>query len=136
LYYESYPRPISGTSQEEWNRKDYSNWESKQVKGSRGKYPPVIARIEEKTEAEKYAEISIGSTLEALRSIGSRPNWSAFDNFLLKKCPFIHAQFSQSDKDGFKSVGKRPFEVWLQAVSKSKASTSNQTIQQIVAQAN
>ncbi|KAF1993893.1 NFX1-type zinc finger-containing protein 1 [Amniculicola lignicola CBS 123094] len=50
--------------------------------------------------------------LGRVHGILKRANWSNLKYYLWQNYPQIHAQFNQSEEDGFKVVGRHPFEQW------------------------
>ena len=54
-----------------------------------------------------------------------RPDWANLNTHLQRRYPRIFSQFSRFDEDGFKIVGKEPFEVWNQGTKGKALDESN-----------
>ncbi|KAF1968342.1 hypothetical protein BU23DRAFT_592152 [Bimuria novae-zelandiae CBS 107.79] len=85
----------------------------------------VIAQSEPKTKSEgrqiyeAYKELEeyeedIKSTLSELTSAPKRLTWNDFVDYLRDNHASIHSQFHRHEEDGFKQVGRHPFDIWIQ----------------------
>jgi len=90
-----------------------------------GKNLRVVSQGEAKTKSERYLvaksyeqlennERLINSVLGSLHATQKKPDWANLKFHLQWRHPRIFSQFSRFDEDGFKTVGKEPFEVWNQ----------------------
>ncbi|CZS92503.1 uncharacterized protein RAG0_03111 [Rhynchosporium agropyri] len=90
-----------------------------------GKNLRVVSQGEAKTKSERYLvaksyeqlennERLINSVLGSLHATQKKPDWANLKFHLQRRYPRIFSQFSRFDEDGFKTVGKEPFEVWNQ----------------------
>jgi len=89
-----------------------------------GKNISIVSQGETKTRFEGYrlaktyegleaAEKSISKQLRFLHSAQKRPDWANIKNHLANGYPRIHAQLARVDDDGFETVGRDPFDVWV-----------------------
>ncbi|PVH68320.1 P-loop containing nucleoside triphosphate hydrolase protein [Cadophora sp. DSE1049] len=89
-----------------------------------GKNLSIVSQDEAKTGTERYllattytsleeVEKSISKQLRFLHSAQKRPEWANLKRHLAKGYSRIHAQFARVDEDGFKTMGKDPFDVWV-----------------------
>jgi hypothetical protein len=89
-----------------------------------GKNLSIVSQDEAKTGTERYllattytsleeVEKSISKQLRFLHSAQKRPEWANLKRYLGSHYPRIHAQFARVDEDGFKTMGKDPFDVWV-----------------------
>lgn len=86
----------------------------------------VVSRGESKTGSEGYSlakayknleelEKTIKKHLGMLHGIQKRRDWTNLKAHLSRKYPNIYRQFSQIDAEGFETVGRHPFDVWMNA---------------------
>lgn len=92
-----------------------------------GKNLRVVSQGESKTKSERYlvsksyrhlednAEL-ITKVLGSLHATQKRPNWANLQTHLHRNYPRIFSQFSRFDNDGFETVGKHPFEIWVEGI--------------------
>ncbi len=86
--------------------------------------------------AIKEEEKPIKRFLSTLHQIYKQnPSWATLKSHLSKHHSQISGQFSRVDLDGFKTVGREPFDIWLDSTKDPNAIKSGQTIQQLVATA-
>ncbi|KAL9588835.1 MAG: hypothetical protein Q9203_002352, partial [Teloschistes exilis] len=89
-----------------------------------GKNLRVVSKGESKTKSESYElamgykaleemENTIKKTLGTLHRVSQQPKWTAVQAFLARRYGAIHRQFSRVDEQGFESVGRDPFDIWL-----------------------
>jgi hypothetical protein len=89
-----------------------------------GKNLSIVSQGETKTGSERYlvakmytgleeAEKSISKRLRFLHSAQKRPEWANLKRHLANRYSRIHAQFARVDDDGFETVGRDPFDVWV-----------------------
>ena len=89
-----------------------------------GKNLRIISQSETKTKSEGYLlamtykeleqlEKTIQKFLGILHGSKRQPGWSNLKHHLARNHPLIHAQFSRVDEDGFKTVGREPFDLWI-----------------------
>jgi AAA domain len=89
-----------------------------------GKNLRTVSRGEAKTKSEGYllaklyeelegVEKSITRKLKSLHSTQKHPQWANVKSYLEKWYPRIFAQFSRVDSEGFETVGKDPFDLWM-----------------------
>jgi hypothetical protein len=89
-----------------------------------GKNLSIVSQGETKTGSERYllaktytglesAEKSISKRLRFLHSAQKRPDWGNLKRHLASQYSRIHAQFARVDDDGFETVGRDPFDIWL-----------------------
>src|ERR1700744_3180591 len=82
-----------------------------------------ISQTETKTRSKRYLLARhyealddeagrIKADLGRIHGVLQRGNWSSLQHHLQRKYPRIGAQFRQVDEEGFKAVGRHPFELW------------------------
>ncbi|KAJ4399128.1 hypothetical protein N0V91_009660 [Didymella pomorum] len=87
-----------------------------------------IAKSEGKTKTEAYQaattykkleehEEDINKVLGRLHASSKKPDWKGLSYHLARRYPKIHAQFQQTNADGFTVVGSHPFDTWKPAGS-------------------
>ena len=59
-------------------------------------------------------EAPIRRKLQSLCNTRQQPSWATLNYYLAAKYPKIHSQINLVDQDGNETVGKHPFERWLQ----------------------
>ena len=90
-----------------------------------GKNLRIVSKGEAKTRSERYLiaklyenlenkERDITRTLGSLHATQKKPTWANIKAHLQWRYPRIFSQLSRLDDDGYKTVGKDPFEVWNQ----------------------
>jgi hypothetical protein len=88
-----------------------------------GKNLRLVSKEETKTKSEGYllamnykaleaSEEFISRQLGYLHSAQKRLGWDSIRRHLASDYPRIHAQFARVDDDGFKAVGRNPFDIW------------------------
>jgi hypothetical protein len=96
----------------------------------------VVSQDEAKTKSERYLvaksyeelenkERLITKVLGSLHATQKRPDWANLRTYLQRRYPRIFSQFSRFDEDGYKTVGKEPFEVWNQGTKSKIPDESN-----------
>jgi hypothetical protein len=101
-----------------------------------GKNLRIVSQGEAKTKSERYLvaksyeqlenkERLITTVLGSLHATQKRPDWANLKTHLQRRYPRIFSQFSRFDEDGFKTVGKEPFEVWNQGTKGKAIDESN-----------
>ncbi|KFY97455.1 hypothetical protein V500_02048 [Pseudogymnoascus sp. VKM F-4518 (FW-2643)] len=101
-----------------------------------GKNLRLVSQGEAKTKSERYLVAKsyeqlenngrlITSVLGLLHATQKRPDWSNLRKHLQRRYPGIFSQFSRFDEDGFKTVGKEPFEIWNQGAKGKALDESN-----------
>lgn len=89
-----------------------------------GKNLRVVSKEESKTRSESYdiamgykaledKEKMIKKTLGILYKVHQQPRWTTVQPYLARRHQAIHSQFSRVDEEGFESVGRDPFDIWL-----------------------
>ncbi|KAL8688726.1 MAG: hypothetical protein Q9218_005433 [Villophora microphyllina] len=90
----------------------------------KGKNLRIVAKGESRTRSEGY-QIAMGyraleekeevikKILGTLHKVQQPPRWSTLQHFLSHSYTTIHRQFSRVDEEGFESVGRDPFDIWL-----------------------
>jgi hypothetical protein len=100
-----------------------------------GKNLRVVSQGEPKTKSEGYLlamtykalefqERLIRRALGLLHSTQKQPDWANLQTHLARKHPRIYSQFSRVDDEGYKTVGRDPFEIWSHDESKTSNDTS------------
>lgn len=98
-----------------------------------GKNLSIVSQGEGKTSSERYllaktyesleaAEKSISNQLKFLHSAMKRPSWAMVRRHLVTAYPRVCVQFEQSDEDGYQTVGRHPFDVWMRGEKSPLAS--------------
>ena len=93
-----------------------------------GKNLRIVSKGEAKTRSEKYLvaksyedlekkERHITTVLRLLHATQKRPDWANLKAHLQRRYPGIFLQLSPFDEDGFKTVGKNPFDIWSQGTN-------------------
>lgn len=101
-----------------------------------GKNLRVVSQGEAKTKSERYLvaksyeqlennERLINSVLGSLHATQKKSDWANLKFHLQRRHPRIFSQFSRFDEDGFKTVGKEPFEVWNQGTKGKNINEAN-----------
>ena len=83
----------------------------------------VVSQVEAKTRSERYLAAMTYTALEdqqelirrvlgQLRGSQKRPDWTNLKTHLGRRHPRIYSQFSRIVDEGFKTVGRDPFEMW------------------------
>jgi hypothetical protein len=104
-----------------------------------GKNLRIVSKGEAKTRSEGYllaktykeleaSEAEITKQLRHLHSAQKHPDWYSLRRHLAMDYPRIHAQFNRVDVDGYKSVGRSPFDIW--ANKKSDVAEPDETATQ------
>ncbi|TGO45849.1 hypothetical protein BCON_0361g00090 [Botryotinia convoluta] len=107
-----------------------------------GKNLRIVSQGEAKTKSERYLvaksyeqledkERLINTVLGSLNATQKRPDWANLKTHLQRRYPRIFSQFSRVDEDGFKIVGKEPFEIWNQG-KKLKALDKSNVLDEII----
>ncbi|KAI4196174.1 MAG: hypothetical protein LQ350_006722 [Teloschistes chrysophthalmus] len=89
-----------------------------------GKNLRIVSKGESKTKSESYElamgykaledmEKTVKKTLGTLHRVSQQPTWATMKTFLAHRHGAIHRQFSRVDDEGFESVGRDPFDIWL-----------------------
>ncbi|KAL9582685.1 MAG: hypothetical protein Q9212_003149, partial [Teloschistes hypoglaucus] len=89
-----------------------------------GKNLRIVSKGESKTKSESYElamgykaledmEKTVKKTLGTLHRVSQQPTWATMKTFLARSHGAIHRQFSRVDDEGFESVGRDPFDIWL-----------------------
>jgi len=84
----------------------------------------VVSKGESKSKTEGYLlamtyqalekeEKTTRKLLGLLHGITKRREWANMKTYLLQRHPLIHRQFLRIDEDGFKTVGRDPFDIWM-----------------------
>jgi len=55
----------------------------------------------------------IEKNLQALRNTMLQPVWCNVLEYLADSYPEIYSKFSRFDEDGYETVGRHPFDIWL-----------------------
>ena len=108
-----------------------------------GKNLRLVSQGEAKTKSERYLvaksyeelenkERNITKVLGLLHATQKRPDWANLRTYLQRRYPRIFSQFSRFDEDGYKTVGKEPFEVWNQG-TKSKVLDESNSLDESIA---
>ncbi|KAH4209175.1 hypothetical protein HBI81_042970 [Parastagonospora nodorum] len=82
-----------------------------------------LRRSEQNTRSEKYSahdaysrldsyKTDANNVLNGLRHMRNRPDWSDLEQHISEEHKEMHCQFSQMDDEGFKMVGRHPFDIW------------------------
>lgn len=101
-----------------------------------GKNLRIASQGEGKTKSERYLlaksyeklednERRITSVLGSLHATQKNRDWVNLKSHLARRYPLISSQFSRFDEDGFKIVGKEPFEVWKQGTKGKQIDETN-----------
>lgn len=117
-----------------------------------GKNLRVASQGESSTKSEKYLlakayqalethEHIITKLLGRLHGSQKRRGWASLEHYMRRTHPRIHSQFNRFDEDGFETVGRDPFDIWVEeklpALSKEpeNARFPPELIQHLLAQA-
>ncbi|OAR02185.1 hypothetical protein LLEC1_04893 [Akanthomyces lecanii] len=84
----------------------------------------TVAQLESKSVWERYSlaksyeELdkkteSTKKTLGKAHGVVRQMKWENIQKYLLRHCPDIFDQFKREDAEGFKTVGRHPFDIWV-----------------------
>ena len=89
-----------------------------------GKNLRIVSKSESKAGSEKFQLAKTYEALEAqekvirrllgtLHGVRKRQEWANLRFHLMQRHPLIYRQFSRIDEEGFKTVGREPFDIWI-----------------------
>lgn len=117
-----------------------------------GKNLRIVSKGETKAKSEGFQLAMTYQALEAeektvrrllglLHGVQRQRGWASMKGHLVDRHPLIHRQFSRVDEDGFKTVGREPFDIWmdeglpLSIGQLEPTDMSEEAIRQVLAQA-
>ena len=103
-----------------------------------GKNLRIVSKSESRAGSEKYQLAKTYEALEAqekvirrllgtLHGVRKRGDWASLRFHLMHRHPSIYRQFSRTDEEGFQTVGREPFDIWIKDKPQESHGQHNET---------